>query len=299
MSMKYLNIIFILCLAFIQPGCSSDGERADAYGNFEANEVIVSARGNGQIMQLDCEEGQELKTGEYIGYIDTAALHLQRNGLKTQRKVLLARSRALLSQIQVFEVQRENAEQTQHRIEALLNDGAATQQELDDITAKIKVLKEQIQNIHIQNEALLQELESLEDKKEALNERIDQQLIINPIDGRVLSKYSEKSEVTTYGRPIYKIADLSRMILRVYISETQLADVKIGQEVMVKIDDADGLKKYKGHIAWISDEAEFTPKIIQTKEERVHLVYAVKINVDNDGSLKIGMPGEMWLAESE
>ena len=142
-------------------------------------------------------------------------------------------------------------------------------------------------------------LKSIDVQIKQIDDQIQKSKIINPVNGTVLTKYVEPNEITAFGKPLYKIADLSTMQLRVYISETQLANIKIGQEVTIKIDDADTMKSYKGTISWIASEAEFTPKIIQTKEERVALVYAVKVDVKNDGSLKIGMPAELWINTAE
>ncbi|MGC1631468.1 MAG: HlyD family efflux transporter periplasmic adaptor subunit, partial [Gelidibacter sp.] len=146
---------------------------------------------------------------------------------------------------------------------------------------------------------VVNELKSIDVELKQIDDQIQKSKIINPIDGTVLSKYAEANEITVFGKALYKIADLSTMQLRVYISETQLSNIKIGQEVIVKIDDADAMKSYKGKISWIASEAEFTPKIIQTKEDRIALVYAVKVDVTNDGGLKIGMPAEMWLQPNE
>jgi HlyD family secretion protein len=132
-----------------------------------------------------------------------------------------------------------------------------------------------------------------------VEDQLQKSRIVNPVNGTVLVKYAEANEIATFGKPLYKIADLSTLQLRVYVSETQLSEIKIGQEVIIKIDAGETMKDFAGTISWIASEAEFTPKIIQTKEERVNLVYAVKINVINDGSLKIGMPAEMWIPSTE
>lgn len=160
------------------------------------------------------------------------------------------------------------------------------------------MIKNQIRSVEIQNAPVVNELKSIDVQLKQIDDQIQKSKIINPENGTVLTKYAEPNEITAFGKPLYKIADLNTMQLRVYISETQLANIKIGQEVTVKIDDADTMKSYKGIVSWIASEAEFTPKIIQTKEERVALVYAAKVDVKNDGSLKIGMPAEMWLNDT-
>jgi HlyD family secretion protein len=175
---------------------------------------------------------------------------------------------------------------------------AATQKQLDDINGKVDVLKQQMKSVETQNAPIINEVKSVEIQIQQLEDQLKKSLITNPIKGTVLVKYAEPHEITAFGRPLYKIADLEQMTLRVYISENQLANLKIGQEVTVKIDAGEQMKSYPGNITWISETAEFTPKIIQTKEERVNLVYAVKISVKNDGSLKIGMPAEMWIRDN-
>ena len=195
----------------------------------------------------------------------------------------------------MLKAQLKTAKISQNRIKNLIKENAGTQQQLDDINGKIDVINQQIKSIEIQNAPVVNELKSIDVQISQLEDQLQKSLIKNPIEGTVLVKYAEPNEITSYGKPLYKIADLSTMQLKVYISEKQLASIKIGQKVTVKIDSNNDLKNYDGTISWISSEAEFTPKIIQTKEERVNLVYAVKVDVKNDGSLKIGMPAEMWI----
>lgn len=275
--------------------CSNSNDKADGYGNFEATEITISAENNGKLMQFDVDEGNILKKEAFIGYIDTIPLALKREQLQVSKAVISSKSKGVLSQIDVLNAKLETAMLNKNRAENLLKDNAGTQKQLDDINGEIEVLKQQILSIEIQNAPVVNEIKNVDLQIKQLDDQIEKSKIINPIDGTVLEKYAEANEVTAFGKPLYKIADLSTMNLRVYISETQLPDIKIGQEVMVKIDNTDGMKSYSGTISWIASQAEFTPKIIQTKEERVALVYAVKIDVKNDGSLKIGMPGEMWI----
>ena len=174
-------------------------------------------------------------------------------------------------------------------------ENAATQRQVDEIDGRVNVIKEQIKSVKTQNLPIINEVEAINVQIEKVNDQIENSKIINPIKATVLAKYAEPNEITSFGKPLYKIADLSVMTLRVYISETQLAQIKLNQKVSVKIDSDKAMKSYEGVISWISSVAEFTPKIVQTKEERVNLVYAVKVDVKNDGSLKIGMPGEMYI----
>jgi HlyD family secretion protein len=183
------------------------------------------------------------------------------------------------------------------RVQNMFAENAATKRQLDEVDGKVNVIKEQIKSVRTQNAPITNEAKSIKVQIEKIEDQIKKSKIVNPIKGTVLAKYAEANEITAFGKPLYKIADISEMILRVYVSETQLPKIKIGQNVSVKIDSETEMKTYPGTISWISSSAEFTPKIIQTKEERVNLVYAVKINVKNDGSLKIGMPAEIWISK--
>lgn len=275
--------------------CSTNNDRADGYGNFEATEITISAEGNGRLVLFTVGEGQALTEDAFVGCVDTLSLALKREQLVVAKAAIAAKSKGVLSQIDVLIAQMETAKVNKTRVENLIRDKAGTQKQLDDINGEIGVIRQQIKSIEAQNSPVVSEMKSIDVQIRQIEDQIERSKIINPINGTVLVKYAEPDEVVTFGKPLYKIADLKEMQLRVFVSETQLASIKIGQEVSVKIDSDADMKSYTGTITWISSEAEFTPKIIQTKEERVALVYAVKINVANDGSLKIGMPGEMWL----
>jgi HlyD family secretion protein len=277
--------------------CNNNDKRADGYGNFEATEIIVSAESNGKLMQFNINEGDVVSKDVFVGYVDTIPLHLQREQLKTSKDILRSKSRGVLSQIDVLKSQLNTAAINKQRLDNMFKDNAATQKQLDDINGEINVINQQIKSIETQNSPLVNELKSIDIQITQLDHMIGKCKIINPISGTVLTTYAEPNEVAAFGKPLYKIADLKTMQLRVFVSETQLAKLKIGDEVNIKIDDGDTMKSYSGIVSWIASEAEFTPKIIQTKEERVSLVYAVKIDVENDGSIKIGMPAEMWLKE--
>ena len=297
--MKYYNYIIGLSIAATTLfSCSDSNGKADGYGNFEATEITVSAENTGKLMQLEVSEGDQIVKDKFIGYIDTIPLALKREQLEVSKAVISSKSKGVLSQINVLNAQLKTANTNKERTENLIKDNAGTQKQLDDIQGEINVIKNQIRSVEIQNAPVVNELKSIDVQLKQIDDQIQKSKIINPINGTVLTKYAEPNEITVFGKPLYKIADLSIMQLRVYISETQLANIKIGQEVTVKIDDADTMKSYKGKISWIASEAEFTPKIIQTKEEGVALVYAVKVDVVNDGSLKIGMPAEMWVTNN-
>ncbi len=290
-----LKTFYISILLISISSCNSNSDLADGYGNFEAIETIISAETNGKLLEFTVKEGQTLKKGAIVGYIDTIQLALKKEQLIASKNVISSKSKSVLSQIRVLKSQLKTAKVSKKRIENLIAANAGTQKQLDDINGKIDVLNNQIISVETQNAPIINELKSIDIQVRQIEDQIQKSIINNPINGTVLVKYVEPNEITSFGKPLFKIADLSTMQLRVYVSETQLSSIKIGQDVTVKIDDNDDMKNYNGNIIWIAAEAEFTPKIIQTKEERVNLVYAVKIDVKNDGSLKIGMPAEMWI----
>ncbi|WP_291865273.1 HlyD family efflux transporter periplasmic adaptor subunit [Maribacter sp.] len=294
--MKYLN--YTVALSIITASifsCSDSNGKADGYGNFEATEITISAENNGKLMSFTIEEGQKLKKGAFVGYIDTIPLSLKREQLVVSKSVIVSKSRGVLSQINVLNAQLKTANINKNRVENLIKDNAGTQKQLDDVTGEIDIIKQRVRSVETQNAPVVNELKNLDVQLKQIEDQIQKSKIINPVNGTVLTKYAEPNEITAFAKPLYKIANLNSMQLRVYVSETQLVNLKIGEAVTVKVDNGDAMKSYKGTIGWIASEAEFTPKIIQTKEERVALVYALKINVINDGSLKIGMPAEMWM----
>ena len=288
------NILTIIT-ALILFSCNKADNEADAYGNFEATEITISAESNGKIEFLNLDEGMQLEKNAVIGQIDTIQLYLNKQQLIASKNTIYSKSANVLSQRNVVQEQLKTAKIEQNRITAMYNENAATKRQVDEITGKVKVLLQQINSVSTQNAPIVNEVKSIDVQIEKINDQLRKSKIINPVNGTVLAQYAEPNEITAYGKPLYKIANLSEMILRVYFSETQLSSIKVGQEVNVTIDEKDGTKPYKGKISWISSSAEFTPKIIQTKEERVNLVYAVKVIVKNDGSLKIGMPAEIKL----
>jgi HlyD family secretion protein len=273
--------------------CNSSSDRADAYGNFEAKEVIISAEAMGKVLSFTLEEGEQLAKGKMVGLIDTIDLHLNKQQLLANKSGITAKSANVLSQIAVLRSQLKTAQSEQGRIVNMFKNEAATQRQINEVNGKVDVLKAQIKSVETQNAPIISELSVLDAQLNRLDEQLSKSIITNPIEGTVLVKYTEEQEVVSFGKPLYKIANLNNLELKVYISETQLAEVKIGQAVSVYIDGKEEMTAFDGTVSWISAEAEFTPKIIQTKEERVNLVYAMKIIVKNDGALKIGMPAEV------
>ncbi len=290
--MKNILIILIALTLF---SCNKSDNEADAFGNFEATEITISAEANGKIEFLNLEEGDVLQENAIVGQIDTIQLYLNKQQLLASKNTIYSKSTNVLSQRNVLNEQLKTTLIEQKRIQNMFSESAATKRQVDEVNGKVNVLKQQMQSVETQNAPIINEVKSIDVQIEKINDQLKKSKIINPVSGTVLAKYAEPNEITAFGKPLYKIANLNEMTLRVYFSETQLASIKVGQEVNVTIDDKDGTKPYKGKISWISSSAEFTPKIIQTKEERVNLVYAVKVIVKNDGALKIGMPAEVKL----
>jgi HlyD family secretion protein len=289
------KLIFAVAVPFILLlSCSDRNDKPDAYGTFEATEITVSSLASGRILWLSVEEGQVLDSNALVGVTDTLDLNLKKAQAREQQVATAARKDDLAAQIAVQEQNKANVLVDKQRVENLLKDGAATRKQLDDINASLNLIDKQIASIHSQYNSLEAQIVTFDKQIAQLNKSISDARIINPVKGTVLTKYAETGEVTVFGKPLYKIADLSVMELRVYVDGAQLPYVKLGQKVEVRFDrDEKSNFKTEGTVSWISESAEFTPKTIQTKEERVNLVYAVKVRVTNDGRLKIGMPGEI------
>jgi HlyD family secretion protein len=287
------NIIQVLMLILIA-GCSGRDDLSDAYGNFETIEYLISAEGSGRILVLDLEEGDDLSAGQLVGYIDTIPLHLRINQLNANIRAINARKAGVRTQIQVQKTQKQTLLIEKKRLENLMKDNAATGKQMDDLKGKLDILEQQISATQSSYVTIDSEAAAMEAQVKMAEDQLRRNFIVNPVDGTVLEKFAEPYEMAVAGKALYKIADLKTMILRVYISGGQLAQVTLGQQAEVLIDQGDERQEaLEGKVTWISDKSEFTPKIIQTKEERVNLVYAVKVEVRNDGRLKIGMPGEV------
>ena len=293
--MKKLSLTIIVGILIIS--CTKDNDRADGYGNFEATEITVSFESNGKIEFLNLEEGAVLEAQAQVGLIDTMQLYYSKQQLLASKNTVSSKSENVLSQRSVLNEQYKSAQIEKNRVRSMFDENAATKRQVDEVNGRVKVIEAQMRSVETQNAPIVSDLKSIDVQIEKINDQIAKSKITNPIKGTVLTKYAEAGEITAFGKPLYKIADMSEMTLRVYVSETQLSNIKIGQKVTVKIDGEAEMKSLKGTISWIASQAEFTPKIIQTKEERVNLVYAVKVKIKNDGSLKIGMPAEMWVKE--
>jgi HlyD family secretion protein len=296
---KYQWSIILYPLAMLMLlACNGEQDTFDASGTFEAEETIISAEATGTILQFNIEEGQVLKPGQQIGFIDSTQTFLKKKQLESQIRSVLSQKPDIAAQIAALEVQLKAAERERLRVSNLVKAGAATPKQLDDIEAQVDTLKRQLEaqwsSLKITSESITQQAAPLRVQIEQTEDQLAKCRIINPVNGTVLTKYVEANEAANPGKPLYKIADLSSLLLRAYITGDQLSQIKLNQRVKVLVDDGpDHYKELEGIITWISDQSEFTPKTIQTKEERANLVYATKIKVENDGSLKIGMYGEV------
>ncbi len=290
------KIPLILIGTFLLTSCSNKKNEFDASGAFEAEETIISAEATGTIKEFKIEEGQLLPAGQQIGYVDSTPLFLKKRQVQEQIKAVLSRRPDIPAQVGAIEEQLKTFEKEIKRVSSLVKAEAAPQKQLDDINAQIEVLKKQREAqqsaLGITSQSINLETSPLEIQIEQINDQLEKCKIINPLSGTVLTKYVQEKEMSIPGKPLYKIADLTSLFLRAYITGNQLSQFKVDQKVKVLVDD--GSKTYKeieGVITWVSGKAEFTPKTIQTKDERANLVYAIKIKVTNDGSLKIGMYG--------
>ncbi len=290
--MNYLKILVPTFLSTLL-ACSNQEDQADAYGNFEAIEVMISAEAQGRILSFNPLEGAKLDKGQVVVVIDTVQLHLKRVQLESGVASFGPKISTLDAQVNANQVQLKNLEREEKRIDKLVEGGAATSKQKDDIEGQIALLNAQISAIESQKASVFAEQNTLKVQIEQVEDQIARSMIRNPKDGVMLSKYKEQGEIAAPGQALYKMANMDELILRAYVSGNQLSEVVIGHSVKVRFDVADGMEERTGLVSWVSPSAEFTPKIIQTREERVNLVYAIKVVVSNDGSLKIGMPGEV------
>lgn len=286
--------IGLIALAWMAAGCS-EGERSDAYGQFEADEVVISSETQGRLLIFDAEEGSRLDEGVAVGLVDTTQLALQKRELEAALVSMRTNIAKLDAQKQVHQSRLETAQRERIRMQRLREENAATQQQLDQAEGEVNTLNRQIDAVEIEKESVDAELARLRVQIDQIDDQIRRAEIVNPFSGTVLNRYAERYELVSPGKPLYRMASLDEMVLRVYVSGAQLPQVRLGEEVEVLIDrDENENERLNGTVSWIASRAEFTPRMIQTKEERVTQVYAVKVRVQNsDGRLKIGMPGEV------
>lgn len=292
------NIIWLLPVFLI--ACQAEQNGFDASGTFEAREIIVSAENTGKLLELTVEEGMTMEANVIAARIDSTQLVLKKQQLQAQIQAILSRQPDQSTQLAAIQEQIRTAEFEKSRLKNLVAGGAATQKQLDDINAQLSILEKQLEaqrsTLSKTSSSIYADVLPLSIQIAQIDDQLNKCLVLNPIKGTVLTTYAEQGEMAMAGKPIYKIADLENMLLRAYISGDQLPGLKLGQNVQVRIDSGNkDYKTYEGKIQWIANEAEFTPKTIQTKDERAHLVYAIRISVPNDGNLKIGMYGEVIL----
>ena len=292
------RLVYIVA-AMLAVSCGTEAE-FDAQGTFEATEVVISSEAAGRILTFDIEEGMTIEREESIAVIDSVQLHLQRSQLEAQLSALLNSRPDVQTQVSSLREQIATLKVEQRRIENMLRDGAATEKQKDDIDAQIRILESQLSatlsTLNTNTSTINSNAEAIRVQISALDDRIAKCRVASPISGTVLVKYAQEGELATVGKPLVKIADLNNIYLRAYFTSDQLSRIKIGDEVTVTADfGGEERYDYEGRIAWISAESEFTPKTIQTADTRANLVYAVKIAVENDGRLKIGLAGEVKL----
>lgn len=294
-----MRSITYLVLALIAVSCGNGEPESDAYGNFTAIEIMVSAETSGRILLKNVNEGKTLSKGDIAYVIDTVQSYLKKEELLARRKAILAKKANIRAQITVFEEQDLALKNDIDRFEKMLVDGAVSQKQLDDLKNKSTILKKQIDQVRTNYSSIEAEVAAIDAAIKQVADLLDRATVKAPADGTILETYAEVGEVVAQGKPLFKLADLRSMEMKAYFSSDQLASLKIDDEIEVLVDDGEGgLKSLTGTISWIASSAEFTPKIIQTREERVNLVFAVKILVPNDGSVRINMPGEVRLVNS-
>ena len=295
--MKTANL-FLIGITATLCACGSGNGDYDASGIFETTEVIVSAKGSGEIERLDIDEGRIVVSNETVGFIDTTQLALKRQQLIATLSATDSRKLDVNRQLASIRQQITNLKTEQHRFEELVKANAASQKQLDDINYNLEVLEKQLsatsEQIGSSNTSLTGQSASIEAQVAQIDDQIANSIISSPIKGTVLSKYAEQGEFVSIGRALFKVGDVENMKLRAYITASQLTMLRIGQQVKVYADlGEEDRKEFEGTVSWISDEAEFTPKTIQTRDERSNLVYAIKILVKNDGTIKRGMYGDV------
>ena len=294
------KLILPLIIASILLSCKDGTSGSDAYGNFEATEIYIGSEVNGRAVELTAEEGDLFSTGDVLCRIDTTTYYLQRGQLTARRMSAVTGINQALLSVDVLKTQLQVLQKEYKRISRMLKEQSATQKQFDDVDGQVRILESRILSARAQVQSARSELAVLDAQIAIVNDQLGKCVIKAPVAGTVLEKYREAGELIFLGKPVYKVADLTNVYLRAYVSGSQLSQIKIGQEVEVLFDkDKKSNQSAKGVISWISSSAEFTPKIIQTKDERVDLVYAIKVRIKNDGRIKIGMPGEIRWQKSE
>jgi len=289
-----IRYYLMLLMSLAMTACHSGDGESDAYGNFEAIETFVSSEVSGKAMQLSVQEGQKLKTGALVCLVDTVPVVIKRDQLLASRTAAMSQLDQVHASLRVLMAQKAILQKDYERISKMLNDGAATQKQFDEVEGQLNVLDRQADSHQAQMNSIRAEVKVVDAQLDGVLDQLQRCRVQMPLDGTILQKYSEACEMILAGKPILKVANLETIYLRAYVTGKQLPAIQLGQSVQVIFDkDETSNQSIDGSISWISSAAEFTPKIIQTKEERVDQVYAIKVLVQNDGRLKIGMPGEV------
>lgn len=286
--------LVLFTIGWVLTGCN-ENEKSDAYGQFEATTTTISAKVSGELLSFVVDEGDDIRAGRQVGLVDTTQLKLKKEELESQLKATESKIQNINAQVEVQKEQLQTAQTDLDRIQSLIKDNAATRQKLDDAQGRVRTLRKQVNASQTQKQSIRAEIQATKARINQLEQQLNDAHIINPIAGTVLTTYVEPHEIVGQGQPLYQVANLDTLELRVYVSGAQLPSIKLKQNVQVLVDkNAKENRQLSGHISWIASEAEFTPKMIQTKQERVTQVYAVKVKVPNpNGILKIGMPGEV------
>ena len=287
-----------LGIVLLLSGCQAEEPRFDASGNFETTEYVVSAQAQGQLLRLAVAEGDELPAGHEVGLIDTVQLALRRQQLQASAQAVRQQTPDVGIQLGALEQQVANLQRERKRVVNLVKADAVPSKQLDDLDYQLATARQQVaaqrSALSTQARGTRAQVAPLRAQVQQVNDQLRNSRVVNPVAGTVLTVYVEPSEVVNYGQPLYKIGDTKTLILRAYVAGDQLTRIKLGQQVKVLVDAPDNKRRdYSGRVQWVSSKSEFTPKVIQTKEDRVNLVYALKIAVPNDGSLKIGMPADV------
>jgi HlyD family secretion protein len=297
---RFRSLIAVFFALILISGCSPTDSESDAYGNFEATEVVISSEVGGKLLSWNVHEGMELDSAQVVGLSDTISFSLQRAQTLSQMAVVSSKRSTVDAQTAVIQEQLNVADTERKRILSMFESGAATQKQVDDVQGQIRVLTRQLESTQVQKSTIAAELDALTAQMDLTVDQIRRATVLNPVPGTVLANYVEFGEMVTPGKPLYRIANLKEMTLRAFVDARQLADLAIGQSVEVLTDaSSSGLNSVGGTVSWISPRAEFTPRTIQTRDDRVTLVYAIKIRVPNDGTIKIGMPGEVRFTRVE
>lgn len=295
--MKTKSAFWIILVSAVMTACSGSDNTSDGYGSFEADDCLLSAEMPGKIIAFGVSEGDKVDSGSVLMVIDTVPLYLKKRQLESQQKAIGSKVSGIVAQVAVLQKQKEQIETEIKRVEKLVASQSVPSKQLDDLRNQSEVLNKQIESVRTQNEPVMYELESLGFQIKQLDDQISRSVIYAPFQANIIEKYAEAYEYVSPGKGVCKIAGMKNMYLRAYVDETSLSQVKTGAIVRVLFDENNAIAELPGTVTWVSPEAEFTPKTIQTRDERASLVYAVKIKVVNDGRIKIGMPGEFIIAK--